>query len=594
MNSHTLLEKYFGYRDFRPGQKPIIDAVMGGRDVFALMQTGGGKSLCFQIPALSKNGICLVICPLISLMYDQVRVLKRKNISAAYLNSQQDYKERSSIEQDAINGKLKFLYVAPERLLNDKFLDILKQMTISMIVYDEAHVITEWGEAFRPGYIMGLNKIKELEDFFKRKHIDPQYRIQKIALSASIIAEARKDIIEKTNLFRPAIFINSFSRNNIELNVSHYQKNKLSKIDILTSDIKAHPKTTSIVYANTRKECEVIAGKLAVRNIKATHYHAGIPPATRKSKMDLFMTGKVDVIVCTSAFGMGIDKKNVRQVYHWNLPSTIEDMYQEMGRAGRDGLKSRHMVFYDRHDIEASRERLLNNYPTAEAVNKMYQFLSIYVNRINDNIIEEDKHFLADIVGEPVRKECISSIFDHLQRIGFLSEYRQHINPHSTQKKNRIFEVNIEKSHDIQLDSVSKRYKAAVLKFEKLTDYFEGDGCRNHKLLSYLGEPQLENVPISCSHCDKCLGKGESEQIKPESSNDDSYRKNLIKKRIKGLVESFAKKNKIPANVILPPNILSKITSNAPKTKQDLIELGLNSKTVQTLGDIILEIINKK
>lgn len=593
MNSHTILEKYFGFRDFRPGQRQIVESISKGRDVFALMQTGGGKSLCFQVPALSLEGTCLVICPLISLMNDQVKQLKRKRIEAEYLNSQQDYKERKGVENKLTEGKLKFLYVAPERFLTESFFDLIKQINISMIVFDEAHVITEWGEGFRPGYILALHKIKELERFHKQRLLNPSFRFQKVVLSASIIANARKDIIEKTALVRPAEFIYSFARPNIHLRVIHYHREHKDKLTLLCQDIKSTPNAPIIVYAATRKECEAVAGKLSVRNINATFYHAGMPTTSRKQKMQLFMKEKVDVIVCTSAFGMGIDKSNVRKVYHWNLPSTIEDMYQEMGRAGRDGMKSEHIVFYDEHDIEIAKQRLLRNYPTSEAVNKMHQFISIYSAKSNESTIEENKEFLADIVGTPITKETVSSTLDHLLRVGFLTEFRQAVNPNSETDKKRIFEINLNVD-DIQLDSVDKRFNAATIKLQRLAEYFSTEGCRSKKILSYLGEPKLERMPHTCGYCDVCIApkrslpSSQTVTLKEKTSNDNTY------KRLKGLVTAFAKEKKIPTNVIVPPALLSKLSASSAKTEDDLKAIGLSDKTIKSIGKSLLKIISEK
>lgn len=596
-NAYTLLQKHFKLRDFRPGQKTIIEALFQGRDVFALMQTGAGKSLCFQIPALAAKGTCIVICPLISLMYDQVRTLKKNGISAEFLNSQQDYKTRVDVEKRLKEGKLKFLYVAPERILTDRLFDILKAIEISMIIYDEAHVITEWGEAFRPAYITALDKIKQLELFKAKLLSNPNFRFQKAVFSASIIKDARADIINKSNLVRPSTFIHSFARNNINLHVLKYHNDKRGKLDILVDALKCKEKKTSIIYAGSRKECETISGRLSVRGIKATYYHAGLPSKDRKFKMDLFMRSKVDVIVCTSAFGMGIDKKNVRQVFHWALPTTIEDMYQEMGRAGRDGLKSDHFTFYDKADIQLAKDRLIANYPTAEAVEKSYHFIRVYTRKINSNNIEEDKTFLADIIGSPVTKEQITAIFDHFIRIGFLTEIKSASNPQATQSnKQRMFEVN-DDIDNLLLDSVDKRHQAAHRKHQALLDYFESNACRSMKILNYLGDPDINNLSDTCTHCDNCVSSLKV-TAKPSSNltvsnNKPSGREGIIEKRIKGLVNTFAKKNKIPSHIVLPPLCINKITRLNPKTESELKNIGLPDKTVKELGKTFIKIIEE-
>ena len=597
MNANTLLRKYFGYREFRPGQKGIITSLMQGRDVFSLLQTGGGKSICFQIPALAKAGTCLVICPLISLMYDQVKTLKKKGISAEFLNSQQEYKTRVDVEKRLADGHIKFLYVAPERILTDRLFEILKNIDLSMIVYDEAHVITEWGEAFRPAYITALEKIKALEAHKAHSMEQPSYRLQKAVFSASIIKQARADIIDKSNLVRPAIHIHSFARNNINLNVIKYHLHKLSKLDILCHQLKRTVSKASIIYAGSRKECETVAGRLSVRGIRATYYHAGLNAIDRKQKMDLFMKGKVDAIVCTSAFGMGIDKNNVRQVFHWSLPPTIEDMYQEMGRAGRDGLTSDHFAFYDDKDAEFAKRMLIANYPTAESVNKAYHFIRIYTQRMNSNTIEEEPTFLSDIIGQPVIKEQIRAIFDHFIRIGFLSEIKTAIKPNATgSSKTRVFEVN-DTDVDLMLNSVDKKHTAAHKKHAELIQYFETKTCRSQNILKYLGEPDESYIGEQCKHCDNCSGemaplpiKENPPQSKPKTifSNDEK-----LHKRISGLVKAFSKKNKIPAHIIVPPLSINRIVKQRPMKAEELKAIGLPQKTIDEIGNTLISIIKE-
>ncbi|MEA3272612.1 MAG: DNA helicase RecQ [Patescibacteria group bacterium] len=329
-----LLKIHFGYDDFRPFQKEAIDGVLQGRDTFVLMPTGGGKSLCYQLPSLKLKGITLVISPLIALMKDQVDGLKANGIPAEFINSSLTPKENFQIQKAVKEGEIKILYVAPERLSVPSFRDFLQTINISLIAIDEAHCISEWGHDFRPDYY----NLKFLKERF------PQIPI--IALTATATAKVREDIVLQLSLKNPNLCISNFDRPNLTLNIFR-KKRTYDKILRLMEKYKGE---SVIIYCFSRKETERIAQDLNLDGFNALPYHAGLDSQTRKKNQDLFIKDEVDIIVATIAFGMGIDKPDIRLVIHYTFPKTLEGYYQEIGRAGRDGLPSECALFYSYGD----------------------------------------------------------------------------------------------------------------------------------------------------------------------------------------------------------------------------------------------------
>ena len=330
----NLLKAYFGYEKFRPMQLDVINSVLGKKDAVVIMPTGGGKSLCYQFPALKFQGLTLVISPLIALMKDQVDSLKANGISAEFINSSLSYIDIIDIQYKIYQGEIKILYVAPERLTQNSFKEFLKTLNLSLIAVDEAHCISEWGHEFRPDY----RNLKNLRIMFPK--------VPMIALTATATRKVREDIINQLSLKNPKIFVSSCNRENLNLLVMK-KKNSFDKILEL---IKKHENEQIIIYCFSRKETEKMAGDLIERGYKAIFYHAGLNDETRGKNQELFIKDDVQIITATIAFGMGIDKPNVRMVVHCTFPKTIEGYYQEIGRAGRDGLKSDCVLFYTSGD----------------------------------------------------------------------------------------------------------------------------------------------------------------------------------------------------------------------------------------------------
>ena len=330
-----LLKTYFGYDEFRPLQEEVIDSVMQGKDTFVLMPTGGGKSLCYQLPALKFDGLTLVISPLIALMKDQVDALKTNGIAAEYINSSLLPAEIQEIQERARQGKVKILYVAPERLALSNFQNFLKTANIKLIAIDEAHCISEWGHDFRPDYC----NLKLFKSQFPKVPI--------IALTATATLKVRQDIVKQLSLDDHKPFISSFDRENLAMIVAR----KKRAFDKLLELIQKHKNEPTIIYCFSRKDTEKIAIGLQAEGFDALPYHAGLNNETRKKNQELFIKDEVSIIVATIAFGMGIDKPDIRLVVHYTFPKTIEGYYQEIGRAGRDGLSSECVLFYSYGDM---------------------------------------------------------------------------------------------------------------------------------------------------------------------------------------------------------------------------------------------------
>ena len=356
---HQILKQYFGFDEFRPLQLDIISAAMNGGDVLALMPTGGGKSLCYQVPALAKEGLCLVISPLIALMNDQVQNLRKRNITAFAIHTGMPRKEVINVLETASHSNCKFLYVSPERLETSLFKEYLPGLGVNFIAVDEAHCISQWGYDFRPPYLRIVQLREELPD------------VPVIALTASATPLVQKDICERLSVDGAGnfkIFRQSFERPNLSYSVFQVHS-RINKIAEVLSNVQG----TAIVYCKTRKRTKEIAELLNLQGIAADFYNAGLSSEERTKRQQNWVQNKTRVIVCTNAFGMGIDKPDVRVVIHADVPDCLENYYQEAGRAGRDGRRSFAVLLYDDTEIDVLKQMPNIRYPDMETIRQVYK-----------------------------------------------------------------------------------------------------------------------------------------------------------------------------------------------------------------------------
>jgi ATP-dependent DNA helicase RecQ len=356
-----ILKQYWGYDHFRSGQAEAIEAVMSGKDVFVLFPTGGGKSLCYQIPALAMEGICIVISPLIALMQDQVNQLNDRGIKADHLHSGMSYFEIDRLLDNAIYGNTKMLYIAPERLKHPLTLERMRQMNINMIAVDEAHCISQWGHDFRPAY----REIDALREDFPN--------IPFMALTATATDQVKNDIIEQLQLSNPVICEKSFERENLHF-VVREEQDKIYQIQHILERVEG----SAIVYVRSRKKTEDLARLLSERGIRAAAYHAGMAHRDRQNIMESWISNKIRVVCATNAFGMGVDKSDVRVVIHVDLPPSLEEYYQEAGRAGRDGQKAYCLILYNNADVLMMESKLNLAFPDIDEIKRVYACLGQY------------------------------------------------------------------------------------------------------------------------------------------------------------------------------------------------------------------------
>ncbi|MDE5417787.1 DNA helicase RecQ [Labilibaculum sp. DW002] len=378
------LKKYFGYDKFRPLQDEVIQSILEGEDALVIMPTGGGKSLCYQIPALMMEGVAIVVSPLIALMKDQVEGLQANGVKAGFLNSSQSTQVQNEIIEDIHEGKIKLLYVSPEKLVSQEFYYLLLQLKVNLFAVDEAHCISVWGHDFRPEY----SKMAYLKKQFPLVPV--------VALTATADSLTQKDIINQLGLNEPKRFLSSFDRPNLSLKVAPGK----DKFKSILGFLRQRPHQSGIIYCLSRKACEGLSEKLRNSGVNASYYHAGLSPEERAKRQEDFINDDIPIICATIAFGMGIDKSNVRWVIHYNLPRNIESYYQEIGRAGRDGLKADTLLFYSFSDVIVHRkfieESALKEVSNAK-LERIQQFCDAQICR---------RKILLSYFGEHLEEDC--------------------------------------------------------------------------------------------------------------------------------------------------------------------------------------------
>ncbi len=561
---HEILEKYWGYRSFRPSQEEIINSILAGNDTLALLPTGGGKSICFQVPALAQDGICIVVSPLIALMKDQVENLVKKGIKAIAITSAMHKREIDIALDNCVHGKIKFLYLSPERLETEIVKVRLQKMNVNLIAIDESHCISQWGYDFRPSYL----KIELLREILPKVPV--------LALTATATKEVVKDIQEKLYFKKNNVIQKSFERKNVAYILLN-EEDKLARLVKIANNVKG----TGIVYVRNRKKTQEIASYLKSHNIDADFYHAGLDAKTRDIKQSKWINNESRVIVCTNAFGMGIDKPDVRFVVHIDLPDSLEAYFQEAGRAGRDERKAFAILLYNNGDkIELQRNVELS-FPSMEDIRQTYQALANFyqiptgsglgctynfdISTFCDNyklqpitvfnclkFIEREGYILlSDAFFQPARIKLelnredlykfqisnpafdvfikmllrsYSGLFDNFEKVNefdlakklntkqedvvkklnYLQQNKIITYAPQTELPQLTFTMPRVDTKDLSLskENFSSLKKRAIERMESVLNYTESTHkCRNQLLLAYFGE--IEST--ACGQCDVCL-----------------------------------------------------------------------------------------
>ena len=581
MDAKQILEKYWGYSSFRPLQEQIVLDSIAGHDCLALLPTGGGKSICFQVPGIIREGITIVISPLIALMQDQVNNLKKFGLRATAITSAMTYREIDVALDNAVFQGIDFLYVSPERLQTALFIERLKKMNVGLLVVDEAHCISEWGHDFRPSYA----QIGQLRDFMPNTPI--------LALTATATEKVRTDIITKLNLKTPKIHEASFERSNVAYEIYEVD-NKVKSIIYFCQE---HKELTGIIYCNTRKKVKDTAAILSGIEISCAIYHGGLQHEERKIALEEWMSGKKKIMIATNAFGMGIDKPNVRFVLHHDFPETIEAYFQEAGRVGRDGEFSRAISYLEKEDMGHLKDSFNLKFPSAEVVKAIYKsicsYLKIAIGSGKDetypiDLIAFKKLYKFDLIstynalqllalnGDVTFSESFFKPSNMKFTIGNLELYnfqlqhdkysplitllsRNHsgifesfkvinegqickllkisknelVEQLSSMEKQGILEINWQTTLptitfirerlpddylNLSFEIYGERKENALEKLTKVQQFIESNTCRSIELLRYFGQ---EISP--CGHCDNCLKKNGDEQSESLSNEVLSF-----------------------------------------------------------------------
>jgi ATP-dependent DNA helicase RecQ len=496
------LRKYFGFNQLREGQKEIISAVMRGEDCLAILPTGAGKSLCFQLPSLLKSGLTLVVSPLIALMKDQVDSLTQCGIPATYINSSLDYLQLSNRLDRMARGGYQLVYVAPERFRSERFLSKLSSLTIDLLAVDEAHCISLWGHDFRPDY-QRLNLV--------RKRLNHP---QVIALTATATEEARRDIIQQLDLDTPTVIVRGFERPNLTLAVSRTASHA-EKYSRAMEILKAYP--TGIVYCATRANVEKVAAKLDSQGIRTLGYHAGMSDEERKEAQDRFLSGKVPVVVATNAFGMGIDRADLRTIIHWDLPGSLEAYYQEAGRAGRDGNPAHCEILFNYADVRTQKFFI-------EGANPPRSLVRATARAVQELCAEGPAALgpkaIADKLGNEDNLMAVSTALGLLEQAGLLLRTPD---PGSPGSHGSIIKV-VDPKADLGgvLKPLLKKAKRDRLRLRNLIRYIDSRSCRHATILRYFGDPAHEKFQ-DCRRCDNCLPKSGSKSCQRRAPNEQEW-----------------------------------------------------------------------
>lgn len=593
-----ILKSYFGYDSFRPMQEEIIKNVIQKKDSLVLMPTGGGKSICFQLPALMLEGTAVVISPLISLMKDQVEALRANGIMAATLNSGNDEATDRVIREQCRQGKIKLLYISPERFMTE-IVWIGQIMKVSLFAIDEAHCISQWGHDFRPEYVhLGV-----LHERFADVPI--------IALTATADKTTKADIIDKLNLREPQIFVSSFDRPNLSLDVRRGYSAK-EKFNTIMDIIERHPYESGIIYCLSRKETERLADKLRHEGVAVGAYHAGLSMEERNSIQEDFIKDKIDVVVATVAFGMGIDKSNVRFVIHNNLPKSIESFYQEIGRGGRDGLPTETVLFYNIRDLitlrsfaDESGQSELNN----EKLNRMQEYAEAQVcrRRILLNYFGEvSDHDCGncDVCNNPpqhfdgtiIVKKALSAIMRTKQHVGFTTTIDILRGTMSADVAANRYDLL--KTFGVGHDVPARDWRDYLLQMLQMgfieIAYTEDKHLKVTELgrEALFGDKEVELAMIRREDRRKKKIKQEQQELPMQYSNTSKAEDSDLFKILRKLRQNIAEENNWPAYVVMSDKTLHALATEKPTTLNAFSNIyGIGEYKLKTYGKRFVDVI---
>lgn len=577
-----MLEKYFGFKSFREGQEDLIRASLAGRDVVGILPTGGGKSLCYQLTALMLDGISIVISPLISLMKDQVDSLKEIGVGAAYINSTLDPDEANRVMGDLRSGNIKILYIAPERLESDFFLNQISALNIAMVVIDEAHCISQWGHDFRPSY---RNIWSFIDSLSRRPRIG--------AYTATATRAVQRDIISQLDLADPYVRINSFDRPNIKFIL----KEPRSKDKEVYKDIEGDE--SIIIYASTRKNVDNLYHRLAANGVSVGRYHAGLSEMERSSIQEDFIRDKVRVMVCTNAFGMGIDKPDVRKVIHYNMPKSMEAYYQEAGRAGRDGDKSEAILYFANQDIVTA--KMLNASSDDPNNGKRLDYMIGYSYTSSCQ-----RRYILKYFGEDLKEDCgnCSACLDDFVLVD------------RTVEAQKIMSCIVRTDQVYGMDMIAKVLKGSKeqrildLGFDKLSTHGIMDTYNLGEIKDiisglihdgYIRLNEYRGLALNASARDVLTSKSDfymKEKLRKEPrrvarrSDDEYVRYEDLYEILRDLRTKLAKDKSIPPYMVFHNSVLRDMANKLPRNLEDFLSIeGIGEKKAETYGKVFLEAI---
>ncbi len=516
----AVLKENFGFDALRSGQDEVVHAVMEGRDTLAIMPTGGGKSLCYQLPALCREGLVIVVSPLIALMKDQVDALQARQIPAAAIHSGLSNDEYRQVLQDFYRQELKILYVAPERFGQISFMDSLREQQISLLAIDEAHCLSQWGHDFRPDYLR-LGRVREQLGY-----------PQTIALTATATEQVRQDVLHTLQLRDPAVVISGFARENLDFAIRHCdrRRDKFKRLCALAEQWK-----TGIVYCSTRKNVMLVFEELSSKDCgNVVAYHAGMTDEEREYSQDAFISGRADIVVATNAFGMGIDRADVRFVAHFEIPGSVEAFYQEAGRAGRDGKQSACELLFNHADLRTQEFFFEGSNPSPQLIRSLYSFLRSQADP-ETHQLEMTVDDMSQNMGKDINPMAVGSALSVLTHTDAIARYDI---PGRLLRGTRI--VNPQLAPAMLLldeDRINEKSRRDHLKIETITRFAYSKQCRHQWILQYFGEG--DSAP--CGHCDCCAGSGGDGAAVVEEVKDD--RLDIIRKALAGVARASRRRS---------------------------------------------------